>query len=140
MRYAFALLFIGCFRNVAPEESTCSTPYVTLYRSQRCAELAAAIEAVANDVFPPLTEKLKAERWNVKVVATLPSHGQTYCDSRFVLLETDDWSMSALAHELFHVLECPSNNAAHVRWKDADSSGKSLFDREGLLYRRSVAP
>ena len=100
----------------------------------------AAIERVALEIFPPLTEKLRAERWSVKVDARIGANGLTYCDSRYVVLPTDDWATSALAHELFHVLECPWENVTHARWKDGDARGRTLDERDGLLYRGSVAP
>lgn len=123
----------GCVR-AAPPLPTCNAEYVTLVGSSRCAELQVAIERVALEVFPPLTEKLRALQWTVKVDPRITTNGYTHCGPRYVVLPHDDWATSALAHELFHVLECPWENVTHARWKDEDSRGRTLEQRDGVLF------
>lgn len=133
--FVLALSFLMGCKTIPNQTPSCRTDYVPLFGSSRCIELQAAIETVANDLFPPLTEKLKAQRWSVKVDPRINASGYTYCDSRYVVLDTDDWAKSALAHELYHVLECPFENVGHTRWKDPDATGKTLDQRDGLLNK-----
>lgn len=84
----------------------------------------AACDAVrfVSDVYGLSRVSHAAESFTVVVVphGSLPNEdaGLTYCESGRIVIDSDDWYPSALAHELVHATECAETDNDHVTWGD----------------------